>query len=242
DRGAKVKFKGVTIGSVKDIKIDSQSESNNIFIFMEFDPKAFLDSSTHSFDDDSDDKDGEAVFKANLEDNISKGLRCQLQYLGITGNQYIEISFFSPEKHPVPLIKLPPGHPPFLPSVGTATVTNILEELQEAVTRIAGIDFEKISDEIQEFLTSANSLIKHKDTIETMQDIREISSNLKLLTARLNHALDEKRVSDFSQEVNATINNINQMVISTRALVDYLEENPESVLRGKSDKPLVPPK
>ncbi|MBN1864437.1 MAG: MCE family protein [Victivallales bacterium] len=244
DKGAKVKFKGVTVGSVRSIKIDSHSESNNIFIFMEFDPKAFIESSApYSIEDEDDDHpDPEMIFRKSLAQFVDKGLRCQLQYLGITGNQYIEISYFDPAKHPVKEITLFPGHPPYLPSIESASVTNILEEVQEAVTKIAKIDFEKISAQIDDFLSSANKLVKDKNTIQTMQDLREISANLKLLTSRLNRALDEKRISEISEKLDGTISNINQMVISTRALVEYLEKNPESVIRGKSDKPIVAPK
>ncbi len=242
EKGAKVKFKGVAIGSVRSIKIDSNSERNNIFIFMEFDPKAYIESSAPYSLEDDEHPDPEMIFRKILAQFVEKGLRCQLQYLGITGNQYIEISYFDPVTHPAKEIKLFPGHPPYLPSIESASVTNIIKEAQEAVTKIAKIDFEKISAQIDEFLTSANKLVKDKDTIETMKDLREISANLKLLTSRLNRALDEKRMSEISEKLDGTISNINQMAISTRALVEYLEKNPESIIRGKSDKPVVAPK
>ena len=241
EKGAKVKFKGVTVGQVKKIQLDVANDNNNIFIIMEFDPKAFAQSSAPTTSNDGMDEfeEGELIFRENLSKNVTKGLRCQLQYLGITGSQYVEISYFDPDKHPVKEIELFPEHPPYLPSVETVSVTNILSEAQEAVTKIAKVDFEKISNQINEFLSSANKLIKNKQTEETINDLREISSNLKNLTNRLNRSLDEKRVAEILDKFNRTIDNINRMVNSTTALVDYLEKNPESLLRGKPEKPVV---
>lgn len=240
EKGAKVKFKGVTIGQVKKIQLDVANENNNIFIIMEFDPKAFAQSSAPTAKNDySDFEDSELLFQKNLSKNIDKGLRCQLQYLGITGSQYVEISYFDPEKQPVKKVELFPEHPPYLPSVETVSVTNILSEAQTAVTKIAKVDFQKISDQINEFLNAANKLIKDKQTEETINDLREISSNLKKLTNRINRALDDKRINEITDNFNRTIDNINRMVNSTTALVDYLEKNPESLLRGKPQRPVV---
>jgi phospholipid/cholesterol/gamma-HCH transport system substrate-binding protein len=240
EKGAKVKFKGVTVGQVTKIQLDSESESNNIFIIMEFDPKAFAQNSAPTdkgipkvFDE------GELLFRKDLSKNVKKGLRCQLQYLGITGSQYIEMSYYDPEKNPVKNVKLYQDHPPYLPSIESVSVTNILAEAQDAVKKIAKINFEKISKEIEKFLVAANKLINDKDTQATMKDMQEISANLKILTARLNKTLNEKNMAEFSDKFNQTINNINSMVVSTRALVEYLEKNPESVIRGKPQRPIV---
>lgn len=240
ERGAKVKLKGVTIGQVKKIQIVSDSDNNDIYIFMEFDPKAFAQQSTET--DKSVAKatrEGELLFRITMAENIQKGLRCQLQYEGITGNQYVEIAYYDPQKYPIKDVQLPDEHPPYLPSIESISVTNILAEAQDAVQKIAKIDFAKISSEIEAFLSAANKLIQDKDTQATVKDLREISSNLKLLTARLNKTLDEKNMAEFSEKFNQTINNINRMVISTRALVEYLEKNPESVIRGKPERPIV---
>lgn len=240
EKGAKVKFKGVTVGQVTKIQLDSESESNNIFIIMEFDPKAFAQNSAPSekgipqaFDE------GELLFRKNLSKNVTKGLRCQLQYLGITGNQYIEMSYYDPTKHPVKDVKLYPEHPPYLPSIESVSVTNILAEAQDVVKKIAKINFEKISKEIENFLVAANKLVSDKDTQTTMKDLQAISANLKILTTRLNKTLNEKNMAEFMNKFNQTLNNINSMVISTRALMEYLEENPESIIRGKPQRPVV---
>jgi len=240
ESGAKVKLKGVSVGQVKKIQLDTENESNRIFIIMEFDPKAFAQSSApSSLPQFNALEEGELLFRKNLKENIKKGLRCQLQYQGITGTQFIEISYYDAKKYPVKDIKLYTNHPPYLPSVESVSVTNILAEAQDAVKKIAKINFVKISKQIEEFLAAANKLVKDKDTIETMKDLKEISSNLKILTSRINRTLDEKRMTEFSDKFNLTLKNINRMVASTTTLVEYLERNPESILRGKPERPVV---
>ena len=207
---------------------------------MAFDPKAFAKNSAPGPDHEKTAVDDDALFfRRNLARNVKKGLRCQLQYQGITGNQYIEISYYDPAKFPEKKYPLYPGHPPYLPSVQSVTVTNILADIQDTVQKISKIDYEKISEEIQAFLKSANSLINDQNLAETMKDLKDISTNLKLITNRLNKTLNAKKITEFSNKLDATLNNINKMVISTTTLVRYLEENPDSLLRGKSGKPVV---
>lgn len=240
EKGAKVKFKGVTVGQVKKIEIVTGEGSNSIYIIMEFDPKAFAQSSAPTEKNNYDYfEEDELQFRQNLSKNIIKGLRCQLQYLGITGSQYVEISYHNPKKYPVKDVKLYPSHPPYIPSIESVSVTNILSEAQDVVTKIAKIDFEKISKQIEQFLTAANRLVEDKDMMETMKNLKDISLNLKTLTDRLNKTLNEKKMTEFSEKFNQTIKNINSMVLSTRSLVEYLEKNPESLLRGKPERPVV---
>jgi ABC-type transporter Mla subunit MlaD len=241
EKGAKVKLKGVTIGQVTKIQLDTRSNNNNIFIIMAFDPKAFAQSSAPTTPTSSFIQDNKLAFIQELQENIKKGLRCQLQYQGITGNQYIEISYHDPKKAPIKDIKLFPNHPPYLPSIETVSVTNILSEAQDIVTKIAKIDFDKMSGKINDFLDGANKLINDKDNQKIVANLKNISKNLKLLTERLNKTLDEKNMNKFTSKFNQTIMNINEMVIAAKLLITYLEENPESLLRGKPQRPVVKP-
>lgn len=241
EKGAKVKLKGVTIGQVTEIQLDTRSNNNNIFIIMAFDPKAFAQSSAPTSTSTSFIQDDKLVFIQKMQENIKKGLRCQLQYQGITGNQYIEISYHDPEKAPIKDIELFPKHPPYLPSIETVSVTNILAEAQTIVKKIAKIDFEKMSIKINDFLDGANKLINDKDNQKIVANLKNISKNLKLLTERLNKTLDEKNMNKFTSKFNQTIMNINEMVIAAKLLITYIEENPESLLRGKPQRPVVKP-
>lgn len=241
EKGAKVKLKGVTIGQVTKIQLDTRSNNNNIFIIMEFDPKAFAQSSAPTSATTSFIQIDKLVFFQKMKENIKKGLRCQLQYQGITGNQYIEISYHNPEKAPIKKIELFPHHPPYLPSIETVSVTNILSEAQTIVTKIAKIDFEKMSGKINDFLDGANKLINDKDNKKIVANLKSISKNLKLLTERLNKTLDEKNMNKFTSKFDQTVMNINDMVRAAKLLITYLEENPESLLRGKPQRPVVKP-
>jgi ABC-type transporter Mla subunit MlaD len=238
-KGAKVRYKGVTVGSVKDIQLNTIGTNNDIFIIMEFDPTVFLKSSRLINGDKMLSND---TFISVLNKSISKGLRCQLNYEGITGQQYVEISYFDPKLYPVKDeedLKLFPNHPPFLPSVESASVSNILIETQTAVQKIAKIDFEKISKEMEQLLSSMTELIDNKDIHDSIRDIKEISNNLKQLTLRLNNALDEDRINEITQKINNAADNFNRVLVSSNALIDYIERNPQSLLKGKAEKPVV---
>jgi len=235
-KGAKVRYKGVTVGSVKDIQLDAIAVNNDIFIIMEFDPTAFSKSSRLINGDKLFSNDN---FINVLNNNIKKGLRCQLNYEGITGQQYIEISYFNPKDYPFDEIKLFKEHPPYIPSVESASVTNILLETQTAVKKIAKIDFEKISGDMEKLLASMTALINNKDIKASICDIKEIGENLKKLTFRINNALDEERITTITEKINNAANNFNKVLISTNTLIEYLERNPQSLLKGKPERPVV---
>ena len=48
-------------------------------------------------------------------------------------------------------------------------------------------------------------------------------------------------MSKISNQINETLKNINDMVIAAKILIDYIEENPESLIRGKPQRPIVQP-
>jgi len=238
-KGAKVRYKGVSVGNVKDIQLNTIGTNNDIFIIMEFDPTVFLKSSRLINGDKILSNDN---FISVLNSSISKGLRCQLNYEGITGQQYVEISYFDSKIYPVKQeedLKLFPNHPPFIPSVESASVSNILIETQTAIQKIAKIDFEKISKDMERLLSSMTELIDNKDIHDSIRDIKEISDNLKQLTFRLNNALDEDRINGITQKINNAANNFNKALVSANSFLDYLERNPQSLIKGKPDRPVV---
>jgi paraquat-inducible protein B len=237
-KGCKVTFKGVKVGSIKDIQLDTIGTNNDIYVIMEFDPKAFLKSSKFMKSNDSISLSNEQFIKI-IKEKIKQGLRCQVNYEGITGQQYIEISYFDIKEHPIKKIELFENHPPYIPSVESASVSNILAESQKAIQKIAKVDFEKISKDLENVLASTSKLLNNENLQESIKDIKEISNNLKLLTGRLNVALNENRITNISDKLNESLKNFNQVMLSTNSLINYLEQNPQSLLKGKPNRPVV---
>ena len=87
DVGSQVKYKGVPIGRVKAIYIDTQDKL--IRVDMDIDFKAFTVSGA-----------GDAPMSVNnfyefFRNERDLGLRCRLDYGGLTGLKYVELDYFA---------------------------------------------------------------------------------------------------------------------------------------------------
>ncbi len=279
EKGAPVKYKGVTIGQVDSVKISKTDE--NILIYMNFDPDSFERGGRKILNQEG----GSKIFEQKIGEQAEKGLRCQLQYQGITGNLYVELSYYDKTKYPMKEYSLPEDHPPFLPSVSYVSVGTIMTNTQDILDKIAKVDFEKISGELESFLGEANAIIRSEklrsamNNIETTsKNVSEISTvmkdnftdhNVKDLLAKFSSSLNDlsKAINEISalaseakKEMVAanmpetsrsvrelitsgqnTLQDLRELMDAASALINYVEQHPNSLLRGKSDKPVVAP-
>lgn len=231
EKGAKVKFKGVTIGEVSKIQITPRE--NVIYIFMKFDPDAFARKASDKVEGAHDlSKKDEKFFRENIVEAIDRGLRCQLQLAGITGALFVDISYYDPKTHPYKKYVLPKMHPPFIPAIPSVSITNILEEVQKSVVKIGKVDFEKISNQIDEFLITANKLINDKAIKETITEVKKISNNLQTLTNTLKKTFTEEKMDEIGAKFDKTLKNVNSTLDDISTLINNADEK-----IGKADIP-----
>lgn len=304
EKGAKVKIKGVTIGNVA--KVQLSPDMGQIYIYMKFDRDAFVKATTRRIikKEENDLKhmsrqQALEVFSESMSEHVQKGLRCQLMYGDITGNLFVELAMFDPDKNPPREFDLPEDHPPYVPSIPTVTIGNIMDEIHRATENIAQMDLKKVSDQLNSFLEKANNILNEQDFRKIVKEVESISSNLSDLIIRVKDVLDKKRLEDMTQSVQKTFDNFNttldaiekladesrselknaklgetsekarnlldnsniavknldalraelkndmndlkSTLKSAKDLLDYLERNPNSLLIGKPDKPVVEP-
>ncbi|MEI6056329.1 MAG: MlaD family protein [Lentisphaerota bacterium] len=211
--GSNVKIKGVTIGSVNSIKIGL--EASTIFITMKFDLNTFLDQSqaklpiiTHNYQEN---------FNKKVDPMIAKGLRCQLQYEGITGDMYVDIAYFDPKEYPVILPELPENHPLYLPLIPSPTIGNILQTTQDIAKKLNDIDIKKIIANFDDLVLGINDFTNQLKEIANKQKINTIGDN-----------------------INYSLNRFDQTMNSINALVKTIQKQPDSVVWGKVGSKVVP--
>ena len=236
EKGAKVKFKGVTIGKVDRIQI--ARDGGNIIIYMEMDPKAVANK-MYKLEATGANLKKDQQFKNFLQDRIENGARCQLRYGGITGNLYIEIGIYDPEKYPVIEYPLPKDHPPYLPSVPPVLIENIMGTLNEALEHIAKIDINKIVEDIELTMKNVNKTLNEIN--KGIKDA-EIAKLSKSMNGFLNASEDTmNEVLELRKTIDITLQNANDVMAATKTLVQYLEEHPASLINGRKDKPVIKP-
>lgn len=279
EKGAPVKYKGVTIGQVDSVKISKADE--NILIYMNFDPDAFERGGRKILAQQG----GSKIFEQKIGEQAENGMRCQLQYQGITGNLYVELSYYDKNKYPLKEYPLPEDHPPYLPSVSYVSVGTIMTNTQDILEKIAKVDFEKISNDLESFLSEANTLIKSEKIHAAMNDLESTSRNIKEISGVLKENFTDHNVkdlltkfgnslNDLSKAINEisslaseakkemiaanmpetsrsvrelitsgqnTLQDLRELMDAASSLINYVEQHPNSLLRGKSDKPVVAP-
>jgi paraquat-inducible protein B len=231
--GAPVEFRGLPIGEVQSVDV-TYDKTRKIFefpvhvaIFREH-----LD--MHDHDGNPVPMDSSKRFEL-LETLIAQGFRAQLRPGSLlTGQLYIALDFFPDapavttnwEKRP---LQLP-------------TVPGTVEELQQSAAKIMRkidkVPLEAIGNKTGEALSSLNSaalslnqLIKRLDAEVAPESTAAMAEIRKTLISIQNSlAVD----SPLQQDLRQTLKETTRTAQSIRSLADTLDQEPESLLRGKT--------
>jgi paraquat-inducible protein B len=263
--GGPVTFKGVKIGTVKEIILffDPKSMTMKIPVLVEFNPETITTESTtrrepHKY----------------VKTLIDRGLRAKLQLQSmVTGLLMIELDFY-PDK-PARLIGYDTRYPeiPTLSS-GLDQMMKKVEKLpiDELVNNLAsaiqGINQAVNSPNLTESMNSVNLALKEISQIAdkineeigpiatgvntTVQEVKKLVQNLDNkvtgLSKDLNETIKESTAnlknlkqatapgSPVTYQLATTLEELSAAARSLRQLTDMLERNPETLLRGKKDK------
>jgi paraquat-inducible protein B len=232
--GAPVEFRGVTIGEV-------------VRIGAEFDPKAFNFVQpveinlypdrlrVHSRDSGTmlpPSATPEARLK-RMQLFVDKGFRAQLRTGNLlTGQSYVAVDFF-PD---APKVKFDPSKPPEIPTLPgafeelEATVASIVKKLDKVQYEQIGADVRKVMATLDQALKSADVLVKRLDTETTPELNRALEEGRRALKSADSALATE---SPLQTDLRDALREITRAAASIRALTDYLERQPQSLIRGK---------
>ncbi len=203
--GAAVTFKGVRVGSVKDVAIllSAKADTIHIPVIVEIEPKLVRVSGVPAPE--------RSKSRAAIEELVRRGLRARLVASSlVTGQKAVELDL-RPEV-PVVLVGAYPNLPE-LPAMASST-----EELQRTLARLP---LEEIVRELQATLRSIHGLVSRPQIPATAQSVTEAAQEFQ----RLARGLESETVPAM-KEVGDTARTL-------RSFIDYLEQHPESLLRGK---------
>ena len=196
-RGSAVKYRGVQIGTVKDISI--LVEENIIQVEMEIDPDNFLKHRrNHTFSD--------SEFRRFINSEIStKGLRARLEMLGITGMRYIDFDYFAAPGSQVPPPPRFAGAPDalYIPGV-TSQLKDVTGTLTMALDRISKIRFERISERLEEALTHLSQLLSSQEIRSTISRLNDTAENLEKSSHAITVVLSEERILKLTEQIEKT--------------------------------------
>jgi len=250
--GAPVEFKGIKVGSVKDIRLefDNRDTSFRIPVLIDIEPERVIargqakDTSPYE----------------TLKNLVDRGLRAQLQTGSLlTGQLFVEL-----DMHPGTPVRLVNEEVPFpeLPTI-PAELEQMTTSLKSILAKLEKVDMEKISTELMGSLQGAKQLINNPGLQNSANDLKEslvafksilrkldqriepITVNLEKAIGAGHQALEETRITlglidevlkpDSSIQYNfgQLADELAETARSIRTLVDLLERNPNAIIFGK---------
>jgi phospholipid/cholesterol/gamma-HCH transport system substrate-binding protein len=233
--GSPVKWRGVTVGTVRDITVapDARHVQVTSDIFVDALRRLGLERP----------KRGQAFIDPNL--------RVQLASAGITGIRFLQTDFFDPVRHPPPRL---PFEPPwnYVPST-PSTLKSVEDSVVEILNRLPAV-----VAQADEALGALRTTLASVDGLAATLQADDGAFNallvqLRTTAARLERALKEAElgsttaslrstssqvgeaavgVSDAREELAASLVALREALESVRALTDSLERDPSALLRG----------
>lgn len=235
--GATVEFRGVVLGEVKSVGIEYDP------IRREFDMPVVIEIYPARLGRKyvKDQAQSNYTQQQRIQFMVSRGLRAQLRTGNLlTGQLYIALDFFPK----APKVEMQASEMVELP-----TLPNGLDELQTQIstiaTKVSKVPFEEIGKDLQKSLVTLNKTLTSAEKLaQTLnQDVApEVSAAMKDVRKTLNNANQTLSSADrtlsedapLQQDLRQTLQELSRAAASIKVLTDYLEQHPESLIRGKA--------
>jgi paraquat-inducible protein B len=240
--GAAVKFRGIDIGSVKDIRINMPGvfrdpQHVRIPVLLEIDQDRLRSRGVEQV----------TLDREHIRQLVQLGLRAQLETESIvTGVMYVAIDV----RPGTPVVLSGRGKYPEIPSL-----PSLREELpgkvQDILTNLARVDLAKLAasatttldranrlleaPEIERAVTRLDSITQHADKLLVELDglshsLRPAVDNLGQTATAARNALTP--AGPLASQLDATLQEIRNAARSLKRLSDHLDRDPGAVLRG----------
>ena len=212
EKGAEVDFKGIVLGKVTNIKLDFNKDNKKIRIpvTISIDYKKIFFKKTKK-----ERKQLIASRRKRIDNLIKQGMRAQLKTGNmLTGQLYVSLDFYPDAK---PYTMNWDEEYPEIPSVAGAlgVITNgigsLLKKADAVMTQVEELTA-KLNNNFEPQLTG--TLVQAENTLLSIQGTLASDSALQ-------------------QDLHTALREFTKASRSIKALTDYLEKHPESLLKGK---------
>jgi len=199
DIGSPVKFRGVTIGKVTRIAI--RPKDNFIRVDMQAIPSSIQPSEHGTKPID---------FFNNLPLQVKKGLTCRLELAGITGMKYVEMDYLKKDEKFKMLPLIPPKNSQYIPST-PSLMSGLRTSLSVALTRIASIDFKKLSSDVSSTLFEAKRILADPKIKNMITKTEKLVTNMESMSRNFKESMTKQRIKEITKEFHETIKSINNL-------------------------------
>jgi paraquat-inducible protein B len=212
--GSPVMFRGVKIGAVTNIVLRSNPEEATIEIpvFVEIERNRFQRVGK---------KPGKRNVHEEAEELVELGLRAQLQMKSmVTGQLMVELDFH-PDK-PAKLVGSDRKYPE-IPTIKTG--------LQQFTQTLQDLPIEEMVNNLTSALEGIERAVNSPEVATGMNNINESLEDIQRLAKSLDRTVVEN--AELPYYFTKAMEEVSAAARSVRVLADYLEQNPDALIRGK---------
>lgn len=229
--GAPIDYKGMTLGNVTALALDYDPARKDFHVLVDANLYLMRLGPLYERMDAMLGDEGEAAHL--LGPMIEHGLRAQLRTANLlTGQLYVALDDFPK----APKVAFEAGDPLVVPTVA-GEFDQLQVQLANIVSKIERLPIEEIAGDLRATLGSATQAMSRLDK----QVMPELQATLRGATRAINE-VGALVASDASLPLNLerTMQELARAARSLRILADYLQANPQSLLRGRSPDTLPP--
>ncbi len=254
--GSTVKYRGVPVGTVSGISIDP--ENRIIEVEMEINLKHFSTNGKNAFS-------GDDLIKY-LQNEVRSGLRCRLEFAGITGMKYVDLNYAEKiDMHTAVEPRLTPKSQLFLPS-RPSSFTDLSATMITALDTISKIPFARIGEDLQHSLEKITEIVSDPAIRSTLARVSGAAERIENIVDNLERTFDEQQLVALRNDLTTSLKTfrtlteelqqqsqhldiagtqsdlrglmfqLKETAESIQALADYLETDPQAVLYGKGGR------
>lgn len=227
--GAPLDFRGIVVGEVltTSVEYDPEKDWFNFPVYVALYPERIGVARAGKGGKGGKMTDADLVKKGLLTAMIERGFRAQLRTGSLlTGQLYVALDFFKDTGR----YKVDPNQmPPELPTV-PGDFEDLQQSLKEIAKSLSEVKFAEIGASLKKTLDNLNHVLERFDrelTPEIKTSLQELQKTLKAAEQTL--AADAPVVG----EVRNAAREVSRAAQSLRVLTDTLEQQPESLIKGK---------
>lgn len=230
--GAPVDFRGVVIGEVTDIRPEYGKGVVHMVAFANIYPERMAGRNIGAT------REQLGLNRQQAMDRLVKGgLRAQARTGSLlTGALYIAIDFV---KDAEPAQIAWNEKPPRFPTVAGG-FTAIEDDIARITKKIAAMPIEEIGKDTKTAIETFNSTLKTVDEaikhidVKVTPELHDALVDLRNSLAKVDGVLAQD--APVQEDLRSALREVSRAAASARVLFDYLEQHPDSVIRGKSEE------
>lgn len=208
ETGSLVKYRGVPIGKVTDITINTKNPL--IRVDMEINLNKLRE---EPIGKSKPTPVSSAVFHEFLKNEIKNGLRASLEFNGISGFKYIELDYKARDKKQDPRTKFsrPLGKNTFFIPSEPSMMSGLRSGITETIAKIASIDYKLLSEKVETVLNKAEELIADPNLKQMFKNSNEVSGQLSTTVKNLNQAMTPEKLNSMSEQLMTSMKQIKEL-------------------------------